>query len=177
MKNIFIFLLLILMNNCSKCEIFKDDELSLHKIPYIGDNLKMNGYFYQSINGKYFSTYFFYQNGCILAAGGLFSTKTEMDDYLIKEFVNSQSFKKYKTAWGVFIAENDVIKFERWYPGSGGGLPAYVRSGHILNDTTFVITESYRMKKGKKTEVEQRNETYHFRQFSPKPDSTNVFVP
>ena len=32
------------------------------------------------------------------------------------------------------------------------------------------------MKKGKKTEVKARNETYHFKQFSPQPDSTNNFI-
>jgi hypothetical protein len=52
-----------------------------------------------------------------------------------------------------------------------------VRAGQILNDTTFVIAESYRMNEGKKTEVKERNETYHFKQFNPKPDSTNRFIP
>jgi len=51
-----------------------------------------------------------------------------------------------------------------------------VREGDIINDTTFVISVSYRMKKGKKTEVKARNETYHFKQFSPQPDSTNNFI-
>ncbi|MDD2412119.1 MAG: DUF1016 N-terminal domain-containing protein [Bacteroidales bacterium] len=32
------------------------------------------------------------------------------------------------------------------------------------------------IEKGKKTEVKDKNETYHFRQFSPKPDSTNSFI-
>ena len=49
---------------------------------------------------------------------------------------------------GVFIINGQSIKFEKWYPSSGGGLPAYVREGDIINDTTFVISVSYRMKKG-----------------------------
>jgi hypothetical protein len=87
----------------------------------------------------------------------------------------TQTTSKYN--YGRFLIENDNIKFERWYPGSPP-LPAYIRSGTILNDTTFVITEIYRMKNGNKTEVETgRNEIYHFKQFSPKPDSTNRYVP
>jgi hypothetical protein len=39
-----------------------------------------------------------------------------------------------------------------------------------------MFTESYRMKNGKKTEVKVMNETYHFKQHSPKPDSTNTFI-
>ncbi|MBW7845753.1 MAG: hypothetical protein H3C45_08955, partial [Bacteroidia bacterium] len=89
--------------------------------------------------------------------------------------INSDSYKKYKSNWGVFKIEGNFIQFERWYP-SDPPLKAYVRAGTIINDTTFLITESYRMQDGKKTEVKTRNETYYFKQFSPKPDSTNTFV-
>lgn len=82
--------------------------------------------------------------------------------------------RKFKDYWGIFNIKNDSIVFERWYPSSGGPFPAYLRSGKILNDTTFVITKSFRSKIG--NEEQQLNETYHFRKFSPKPDSTNIFV-
>jgi hypothetical protein len=81
-----------------------------------------------------------------------------------------------KFNWGVFQVNGANIKFERWYPSSGGPLKAYISSGEILNDTTFLITESYRMQKGNKTELKDRNETYYFREFSPKSDSTNKFI-
>ena len=60
-----------------------------------------------------------------------------------------------------------------WYSPSGGGTPAYVREGKILNDTTFHITTSYR---SNGSERHEKDEVYHFRQFYPKPDSTNNFI-
>jgi hypothetical protein len=77
-----------------------------------------------------------------------------------------------KDCWGVFNIKDNIIKFERWYPGQGAK-KAYVREGIILNDTTFHITKSYR---SNGSELKDADEVYHFRKFSPKPDSTNVFV-
>jgi len=163
------------MSNCNKDKIWKDDELSIDRKEYTGNILRVDGYYYDTFNSSYLSLYCFYRNGILLAAGGVFSSIQEMDDYINKEFINSQKYKEYKSNWGVFKTEGNSIQFERWYP-SEPLLKAYIRAGHILNDTTFVITESYRMKKGKKTEVDSESETYHFRQFSPKPDSTNSFI-
>jgi hypothetical protein len=59
---------------------------------------------------------------------------------------------------------------------SGGQRLVYTNIGVILNDTTFQLTESYRLKKGEKTEYQILDEIYHFRQYSPKPDSTNDFI-
>ena len=52
-------------------------------------------------------------------------------------------------------------------------MPVYLDKGEIQNDSTFLITKSIRSKTGEEKEL---NEIYHFKQFSPKPDSTNVFV-
>jgi hypothetical protein len=68
------------------------------------------------------------------------------------------------------IAGTDTIRFERWYPGD---IPyrTTISEGKIINDSTFIITRSY---KGK--HERERNEVYKFRAFSPKPDSTNRFI-
>jgi hypothetical protein len=177
LRNIIFFnSLLFLFTSCKKDRLSKDDELSIQRTPYTGNQLRIDGYYFEKSNNSYFSLYCFYRNGGLLAAGGVFSSTQEMVEYLNKELINSQKYKEYKSNWGVFNIEGNQIKFERWYPSSGGGLPAYVRAGEILNDTTFVIKESYRMQKGKKIEVKERDETYHFKQFSPKPDSTNSFI-
>ena len=63
--------------------------------------------------------------------------------------------------------------FEKWYPNSPGQPKVYIREGKILNDTTFHITASYRPDGSERRE---KDEIYHFKQFSPKPDSTNNFV-
>ena len=163
----------LLSNSCEK--IGGDDIFTINKQVYLGHQLKINGYYYQKAEGKYYSIYFFYEDGTLLYGDGGFTQKEFIEHE--KEFNNNvwlNGVKNYKAYWGLFNIENDSIAFERWYPSSGGPFPAYLRSGKILNDTTFVITKSIRSKNGK--EAQQLNETYHFKEFSPKPDSTNNFI-
>lgn len=60
------------------------------------------------------------------------------------------------------------------HPRSGGSILVRIRSGVVLDDKTFKFTESTDQKGKDRNSLDQ---TYHFRQFSPKPDSTNNFVP
>jgi len=177
MNLLLIIFIVAMSGNCTKDIVFKDDELSFQRIPYTGNQLRVDGYYYQKKDGKFFTMYCFYRDGIVLYLGGGFTSGQiiELEDR-IQNGSFYQDIKNQKDYWGVFKIENTSILFEKWYPSSGGGLPAYVRAGEILNDTTFVITESYRMQGGKKKEVRERNETYHFRKFSPKPDSTNIFI-
>lgn len=175
--NIILILLTVLLsltNSCKK-DIMRDDDLSIQRKPYTGDQLRMDGYYYQKVDKSFFSIYFFYENGILLSAGGVFSDGNAIEEYIEKEFLKNEGYKNHKTFWGLFNIEGDTIKFERWYP-SDPPLKAYVREGEILNDTTFVITESYRLVDGHRTDLTQRNEVYYFREFSPKPDSANPFV-
>ncbi|GIV26481.1 MAG: hypothetical protein KatS3mg027_0295 [Bacteroidia bacterium] len=155
--------------------MIKDDELTLTRTNYTSNQLRIDGYYYQKLNNNFFSIYCFYRNGVLLATGGVFSSIQDMDKYLYDEFINRQEYKNYKSNWGGFLIQGNSMKFERWYP-SDPPLKAYVRAGTILNDTTFIITEVYRMKDGSKTEVQTLNEIYHFKSFKPKPDSTNKFI-
>ncbi|MCK9451808.1 MAG: hypothetical protein M0Q90_08970 [Bacteroidales bacterium] len=159
-------------NSCEK--LMKDDELVLQKQNYTGNQLRLDGYYYEEFEEKYYSIYFFYEDGTLLYGDGGF-TKKEFIEHE-KEFTKDvwlNGVKSYKAYWGLFMIENDSIVFERWYPSSGGPFPAHRRSGKILNDTTFLITKSIRSN-GK--EEQKLNEIYHFKKFSPKPDSTNVFI-
>lgn len=159
-------------NSCEKIE--RDDKFALTKQAYFGYQLKINGYYYQKAEGKYYTIYFFYEDGILLYGGGNFNYQELIDKE--KDYNNEtwlRAVKKYKDFWGVYYIESNSIAFERWYPSSGGPYPAYIRSGEILNDTTFVITKSIRSN-GK--EEQQLNEVYHFKEFSPKPDSTNNFI-
>ena len=169
--------LLCLASNCSKDKIFKDDVLSIPKLPYNGNQLRIDGYYYEiGVDGYLYPEYFFYSNGSLIYIGGRYSPNTI--DTELEYFIKSPNYiddaKNDKLSGGLFIIDGVSIKFEKWYPSSGGGLPAYIRSGVILNDTTFLISKSVRSKTGEEKEL---NETYHFKQFSPKPDSTNVFIP
>lgn len=169
----FILSLFPFSNSCEK--VGRDDKFALTKQAYSGNQLKINGYYYQRAEGKYYTIYFFYEDGVLLYGGGNFTYQELIEKE--KEYNNEiwlHAVKKYKDYWGIYNIESNSISFERWYPSSGGPYPAYIRSGEILNDTTFVITKSIRSKNGK--EKQQLNETYHFRKFSPKPDSTNTFI-
>ncbi len=164
-KIILLFFLSLFFINCSK---EKDDKLNLVQQDFNGNQLRLDGYYFtekENFEGIIYSRYTLYQNGIIRFLGG-----PNTLDNIIFSSANS------KTVWGIFNIENNIIQFERWYPSSGGPLEAYVRAGKILNDTTFHITETYRLLNGEKTQYRLKDEIYHFKQFSPKPDSTNNFI-
>jgi len=168
MKNLILLILLAIL--LVQCRFF-DDKLSLPLMPYNGNQLRIDGYYYQiGYDGKtLFGTYFFYKNGILIPGEGIFDSFEKMDESVKRRFIDKQSYKSDKLHWGVFLIEDNSITFERWH--SGTSADAYVREGVILNDTTFHITKIYR---GNKSSL--RNEKYYFRKFSPKPDSTNIFI-
>ena len=165
---------------CSKVEDIQknDDILSISKTSYTGSQLRVDGYYYTLINGEINTIHVLYNNGILQHFGvsecGMDFSKAEL--YFTKVNVKDV-IKKNKYFWGVFLIDNNDIKLEEWQSSTGGSMPAYVSAGEILNDTTFNLTEMYRMKNGQKTEFASINEVYHFKQYSPKPDSTNSYIP
>lgn len=168
--------IIILATTSISCKkLYPDDELSMSRQNYNGNTLRLDGY-YSYDWGDAMNVYFFYFNGVILDGNSF--EKQELEEKELK-YVNGEFYdfaKNSKLNWGVFKIESDIIKFEQWYPGSGPAKRAYIREGKVLNDTTFHITKSYRMKNGKKKDENNQNEIYHFKKFSPKPDSTNKFI-
>ena len=153
----------------------RDDKLTLQRTNYTGNELRIDGYYCQKIDGMYYSCYFFYNNGTLLYGGGGL-TEIEMQN-LETTFSNGSFYntaKDIKYFWGLYNINGNSIAFERWYPSSGGSLPASIRSGIILNDSTFQITQSIRSNGSEST---QKNEIYYYKKFSPKPDSTNQYIP
>ena len=173
-KHILFFTFLFLFS----CKFqFTDDELHLPRRDYYGTELKVNGCYYILYENTMTWVYFLFNNGTILYWGCEYSIDDTIEfnkDLMDKNYISY--LQEDKVSWGIYIIENDSIKFERWYPREPPS-PAYVRSGIILNDTTFLITEGYRLVRGEKTEYRIKDETYHFKKISPKPDSTNRFVP
>lgn len=177
MKNhTWILLALVFLVFSIACEkVLKDENLTLKKSSYTGTELRLDGYYYFMNGQNLFETYFFYRNGISIHGGGNGSNTPPLQ-FIESQFVSESylnSLKNCKTCWGIFRISGDNIWEEAWYPSSGGGLPVYIRYGKILNDTTFIITRSIHSKTGEENEL---NETYHFKQFSPKPDSTNKFI-
>ena len=162
-------LILLISSMLLSCCLEKDDVLP-NAMPYTGNQLKTGGYYYQiaSNNGIY-NPLVMYNNGILLTLGGAESTLEKMDEYVRKNYIRDSWYKKNKYVWGIFFIEDDAIRINELsqdYPHRG-----IVQEGVILNDTTFKITK---FSSGGK--VKERDEIYHFREFSPKPDSTNVYI-
>jgi hypothetical protein len=168
--------LCLLFISCAKLDILQDDELSLSRQNFTENQLKLEGYYYFNYTNEedYVRIYFFYKNGIILSGGSsLLSELPELEkSYKDGTFYNH--VKSIKFGWGVHQFDGSKIAFEGWY----GEKPyrVYRHEGVIINDTTFRTIQSYRIKNGKKTEASSKSETYHFKHFSPKPDSTNSFI-
>jgi hypothetical protein len=147
----------------------RDDELLLQRQPYIGNQLRIDGYYYcQEDNGTIVE--YLYRNGIILSAYH-FST-TNLNEVETKMLTEYDILKQDKSRWGVFIIYGNNIEYSAWSTSVGGGLPAFKCIGTIDNDTTFRIIKSINSD-GKEFDY---NQIWHFRQFSPKPDSTNNFI-
>jgi len=161
---------------CISCStLYSDEKLTLPKTPFIGNELRIDGYYYH-VNNNLTTIYFLYRDGILLY---VYSHRDKSLDEIEMEMLNNDMYnanrnnKGDKTRWGVFLIEDNNIQFERWDAGTGGGLPTVKNSGYIENDTTFRITRIYRS--DTKNEI-SGDWVYHFKQFSPKPDSTNVFI-
>ena len=180
MKKTIIIIFILVISLSSKCKWYNipDDELNIVKQNYKGDELRIDGYYYYvSVVDEttYYQIYFLYSNGVIL--GGVLVDEKKLIE-MEEDFIDGTYYDRsiiIKHRWGLFVI-NDSINFERWYPIQGP-LPIVTHIGVVLNDTTFHISERYILVNGQKTEILDRNETYHFKKFSPKPDSTNSFIP
>lgn len=144
---------------------------NLTKTPIINSSIKLNGYYIGNQNGVY-NILLIYDNGLIRYVGSLDSDNAnKVSNYLIKEYINSKPKNDSRVGWGVIRINNLDLEYDMYYPRMDA--PIYTRKGIILNDSTFQI-ESVSAYKSKKINTE--NIVYHFRSFSPKPDSTNNFI-
>ena len=150
------------------------DDLSIQKTNYNGNSLRINGYYYdEDINYK--NILIFYQNGTLLS---LIIDTNKIDKLEEKVIYRSLFDQKnyYRFDWGLFQIEGDSIKYEKW-AAYDGYKPAFLHSGYILNDTTFVITSvSSDSKIFDKPKYTKTNTVYRFKYLPRKPDSTNKFI-
>jgi len=173
LMSISILLFGIIFYSCNK--LFPDDNLTLNRVDYNGEDLRMDGYYYQqkeNVEFPYTLPMFLYRNGIVISCGSFSTTDLNVVE---KEMPDRYDiFRKYKDGWGVFLVDGKKIEYEKWI-GASSGVKLVIKRclGWIENDTTFHITESYNS--GTST-TEQVNEIWHFKQFSPKPDSTNVYI-
>ena len=132
MKFIKLFSILFYLLCITRCnELFPDDKLSIKPISYEGNELKINGYYYQHhYLGKPeedLSAHVLFRNGIVRYVGGGYKNFDE-----IEAKISDPNLYDGKTAWGIFVINRDVITFEQWHSGMGGGLPVFFREGKIL---------------------------------------------
>jgi hypothetical protein len=173
-----LIILILLISNCRKIGLSKDDELSIGVNTYYGNELRIDGYYYYTYEGRIY-TYLFYRNGVYLDGEDSDSENFTDIEQSYKDGSFYNKIKDDKSQWGSFIVEDNILKFENWIRYySCVPYRTYLEECEIQDDTTFITKNGYWLKKGKIKEEEELNAvTLHFKQFSPKPDSTNSFVP
>jgi len=171
MKNIYTKPLLLFLLILSSC-CYEDDLLRNTREDYLGDNLRIDGFYYYSFQGKIHDVLFLYRNGVYFKVNGDGKERTKpeevqtllVNDHL-KWLINDKDF------WGIFIIKGNDISLETWSITHGTHY-SVIHTGAILNDTTFTITKSDYTDSG----ITDTNRTYYFFPYSPKPDSTNTFI-
>jgi hypothetical protein len=167
-----ILLVLFIASCLLSCDEFRDDMMTLQKQFYYGNELRTDGYYYRYDNNTYITPWCFYRDGCLLVISGRRSDLQEADDHIIQVYIRNFNYKQSQHHWGIFHINNNNIVMQH-YRGDNYRTIVKVEEGHILNDTTFQITIRYRVNGEDRENI---NEIYHFRQFSPKPDSTNQWI-
>jgi hypothetical protein len=180
MKHLIAYLILIITGcGCCSGEITNGEELTLPKKAYYGEELRRDGYYYHvsSIDGRIISIVFFYNNGVVFFINGDGSKIQDLaywDSHaLSNEWI--ELMKKEKICWGLYLIENESIVIQRWGGSTSGVHPVITSYGTIINDTTYKIIKT--TDSGRSDADWTRDIIYNFRTFSPKPDSTNVFIP
>lgn len=140
------------------------------------NKLNINGIYYQeSARNKELvvSYYVFYKNGMILDGG---DGRIDKNDLFFKKLLDTSYLNHLKSiiyAWGIYNINYPKIIIEKYYAPSGGKIKTKYIEGKILNDTTIVF---YRISSDYLDEIFSIQDTFHFREFSPKPKSTNEFI-
>jgi hypothetical protein len=164
----------VMLFTCASCE--KElQELSMSKIPYAGDELRIDGYYYSNLtSANDIGIAVFYRDGVCINVFTSIEGQDTIDfienDILLNESL-MYSFMNTPSHIGVFQINTESIEFETWE--AGRDIITFSNFGEILNDTTFLITKQVNNDSGKSYSEKM---TYRFRQFSPKPDSINSFI-
>lgn len=165
---------LLLLFSCKKCKETNADELCSIARAFPGSELKINGYYFkESINPSRREIFFFYRNGVMLYGELVTTEELAAKEEKFSDGTYYSMAKDVLSHWGNFKISGSAFSFEKWYPSSNRWV-AYVNEGVILNDSTIYINRSYRCD-GSESRTE--DDTFHFKKFGPKPDSTNQFVP
>lgn len=165
----YFLIITLIFTNCSP-----QSNVSVYKLPTDLQKLKTDGCYYEvSMKTNKVFIYFLYNNGVFFHEGISFNNIDEGIQYYTQQIFQGDFVKRYgngKPFWGTFRIINDGIILER--PDAFHGYPILKFEGRILNDTTFIISSSTENGVPRKF---NNSMTFHFKQFTNKPDSTNNF--
>ena len=163
-KRIYLLIIVVLLTGCYTTL----NELTMQKTPYLGNELRIDGYYYSDIwFGSYRDVVVFYRDGFCIRDLVDSTEQIERDFLLNEELINR--IKNVPTNIGVFQIMYPDIQFEIWEYRTD----PTTYFGTILNDTTFIINKWVN---NRTKETKSENLTHRFKQFAPKPDSTNVYI-
>ncbi|GAB1415276.1 hypothetical protein MASR2M117_06820 [Paludibacter sp.] len=171
MKKIILILQILLVFVGCEGLFRKDDELSFVKTPNTTDKIRLDGYYYWwhiEPKYKYVGVNVFYQNGVAFSFGLSDST----DNFENELLMGNLTFNS-KLHWGLYYIREDSLLKNGFGVLAGTHYISEVFSKYvILNDTTILLKE----KRFADGSIDYYNDTLHFKQFSPKPDSTNIYI-
>lgn len=194
-NKIFILLLLISLTGCDLQYFFFPRHPVIEPITNNTNRIRLDGYYYclkhynykegkADVKYSYAFSFIPYNNGCFFGVGCGDRLLYKMDsismiktlDYSTKEMSMNKGYQSSHTCWGAYYFKNDTIVLKR--EGGRLGEALYTDIGVIINDTTFEIKQ--KITTGSMVDDENKIENvsmiYHFREFYPKPDSTNSII-
>jgi len=150
----------------------------MKKKPYIGNKLRLDGYYYSNPDSQgLISVAMFYRDGFCFHFSTSLSKSSDTLNFIENRFLKNDDFisriKQRPSFIGVYQVRGESIKFETWWFEVALYTTSATRYGKILNPTTLLIEN--RVDNRYKTSFSE-NQIYRFKQFSPKPDSTNTFI-
>jgi len=175
-----IWMLCFMLYLCSCEKILKNEEFSIKCVPYLGSELRIDGYYYlkrlgSDGNKRFISYFIFYSDG--VSSTGNIETENLSD---VESYFATWSYDKWIRSnlyvWGPFSIQGDKLRMQYYEPSDYLIKRIEEVSCTILNDSTFYLEKIYLVH----AEKEGRSFTtgeYRFKQYSPKPDSTNNFLP
>ena len=174
MKKIFEYSIIVFLLMFSSC-LKENIPLSNSREDYLGDQLRIDGFYHQITKDGYIvNAVFYYRNGILfqILIHSEFSNPADFVSLLTKERI--ELYRKGKYNWGIFKIKGNEFLSEHWEtPTQGNYLATITRAGEILSDTSYVITKYINSQRG----LAGGGDSYwYFYPFSPKPDSTNVFI-
>jgi len=169
-KEIKIFIYTTVFGIFQGCNL--DPEILMQRVPYEGNELRIDGYYYYQNNiSDYSRTHvlFLFRNGVMFNPFSYWTNDiNEVEKKLTVAHENGW-FEKELEGWGVFNINENRLKYEKWSVEGGHSL---IYTGRIENDTTFHLLQCVDPLRG----ILPMYEICHFKKFSPKPDSIKSFI-